>query len=480
VTPELEAQLVELGWIDLDGQLFRQDLPVSTGGTQTVLFGRHGADLALLAPIGDAVVDYSDARYDIDIAADIVVLVHRFAGTPTLKEIAAEAHDLAEYASGRADPHESPTTVVPAPPPEEAPTQMAPVVDEPTQLAPAAEPYGAPTMAGPVIEYAYSDEQPVIEFGYEGPQPEPEPEESSSRSPVLIAAVIAVAAVVLAAVVFVLTRDGSDSAAPVTIGEVGPCDVAPLMTPEKLTYSDRGLTVTTHIIPGCDSGDLLVNHGYRINVVDDTGKDVASGVFDLTGTPIAVGRSGATVDFTFPPGSFLRTADTINGAVRIIPHRDSYDGKPDSDTVSATAVTAAEPGIPETGDLEAAAATALTDIAAADRQILDDTLLDVWQPQLSSKRPGEVAEGITWTNADVLREHLQLRGRHPNARLVWSGDWPVYSDPTWWVTVAGVPFDSADGALGWCADQQYDAEHCLAKMLSQTRGSDGTAVPQGR
>lgn len=294
-----------------------------------------------------------------------------------------------------------------------------------------------------------------------------------SRNLVLIAAAIAVIAVLAAVLLFMFTRDAEPAV--VAVDEVSPCDVAPLLTPERIRYSDRGLTITTHITPGCPGGDLLTNHGYRINAVDAAGNDVASGVFDLTQAPIAMGSGGTTVDFVFPSDSYFRTADAIHGDIKLIPHRDSYDTTPDTGMSSPTEVTAGGPGQPETGSIDAAAASALADIAAADRPVLDDTLLDRWQPQLTSKRPGIVADGITWTDPEILREHLQLRQEHPGARLVWSGDWRVYHDPNWWITVAGVPFTTADQALAWC-DENRDDGRCFAKMLSHTRGSDVTTV----
>jgi hypothetical protein len=60
-----------------------------------------------------------------------------------------------------------------------------------------------------------------------------------------------------------------------------------------------------------------------------------------------------------------------------------------------------------------------------------------WIPQLISKRPGLVADGITWHNAAILREYLQLGQQYPGARLLWSGDWSTFSAGHFWVTVAG-------------------------------------------
>ena len=99
-----------------------------------------------------------------------------------------------------------------------------------------------------------------------------------------------------------------------------------------------------------------------------------------------------------------------------------------------------------------------------------------WLPQVSSKRPGLVAEGITWTNADILRDHLALRQRFPQARLVWSGDWTTFSSSNWWVTIVALPMTTPQQANGWCDAQGLDADHCFAKMISSVLGPDGTTV----
>ena len=97
-------------------------------------------------------------------------------------------------------------------------------------------------------------------------------------------------------------------------------------------------------------------------------------------------------------------------------------------------------------------------------------------PQLSSKRPGTVASGRTYDAAAILAEHEQLRARHPQARLLWSGDWPVFGSDDYWVTVLATPSSSAGGANSWCDRQGFGADDCFAKWLARSGGSEGTAV----
>ncbi|WP_148684963.1 hypothetical protein [Mycolicibacterium tusciae] len=220
----------------------------------------------------------------------------------------------------------------------------------------------------------------------------------------------------------------------------------------------------------------MINSGFRLTGVDSAGRDVASGIFDLATQPIAVGPGGVSVTFTFPSNSYWRPPNAIDGDVRLTGRNEGADRAVLGSARSASAVTAVAPGAPESGNLEAAAQSALVDIASADRKEVDASLLNRWQPQLSSKRTGLVYDGITWSTPDIVREHLDLRQRFSDTRLVWSGDWPVYSDPTWWVTLAGVPFVSGIEANSWCSSNGFDADHCFAKVLSHSQGAAGTTL----
>ena len=104
------------------------------------------------------------------------------------------------------------------------------------------------------------------------------------------------------------------------------------------------------------------------------------------------------------------------------------------------------------------------------------TVENAWVPQLSSKRPGTVSAGRTYDAAAILAEHEELRARHPQARLLWSGDWPVFDSGDYWVTVLATPSSSAGGANSWCDDQGFGADECFAKWLSRSGGSAGSAV----
>ena len=117
----------------------------------------------------------------------------------------------------------------------------------------------------------------------------------------------------------------------------------------------------------------------------------------------------------------------------------------------------------------------LRQIANGDRPFVSVRLADRWVPQLSSKRPGVVDQGIVWDNATTLREHLQLRERY-HARLLWSGEWSTFSTSNFWVTVAGITFPTSAGTLAWCTSQGFDRDHCFAKIVSTTHPVEGSTA----
>ena len=87
----------------------------------------------------------------------------------------------------------------------------------------------------------------------------------------------------------------------------------------------------------------------------------------------------------------------------------------------------------------------------------------LWVPQLSSKRPGTVDDGIVWDHDDIWQEHLRLRQQY-GAILLWSADWDFGADDLW-VTVATTGFPTADGARQWCLDRGRDTWHCFPAQL---------------
>jgi eukaryotic-like serine/threonine-protein kinase len=134
-------------------------------------------------------------------------------------------------------------------------------------------------------------------------------------------------------------------------------------------------------------------------------------------------------------------------------------------TQAATVPVAAAPPV----DPQAAALAQLQQYANGDREYVRDQLAERWVPQLSSKRQGlyDAEDGVTYDNASILQEHLQLRSRF-DAKLLWSGDWANFDGSNFWVSVANVTFNDSASALAWCRNQGLDADHCYAGVISET------------
>jgi len=127
-----------------------------------------------------------------------------------------------------------------------------------------------------------------------------------------------------------------------------------------------------------------------------------------------------------------------------------------------------------TPNLEQQSLARLQAMARDDRPYVAAVLADKWIPQISSKKVGLVAKGITWDNQAILAEHLRLRNIYPDVKLLWSGDWSTFDSGNFWVTVVGLwSYDFYD-VLGWCVDQGFDRDNCLAKKVSTTHPVAGS------
>ena len=117
----------------------------------------------------------------------------------------------------------------------------------------------------------------------------------------------------------------------------------------------------------------------------------------------------------------------------------------------------------------------LTRQISLDRPQVQRDLAETWVPQLSSKRLGLVANGITYGYTEILNDHVALRATY-GARLVWSGDWSTFGRGDFYVTVAPVSFNTPAEANAWCDRQTIDSANCFAKRLSATAGTVGSTV----
>lgn len=149
---------------------------------------------------------------------------------------------------------------------------------------------------------------------------------------------------------------------------------------------------------------------------------------------------------------------------------------PDSDSTEAAGGGADDTAEP-TEDAPSVASDPeerLGQIKDEDAEVIAAEIEGKWVPQLSSKQVGLVAEGMTWDNEDILAEHEQLRDKHPDVLLLWSGDYASFQSGDFWVTIVGKPYSDKEDALRWCTASGYSIENCIAKKISSSGGSDGT------
>ncbi len=296
--------------------------------------------------------------------------------------------------------------------------------------------------------------------------------------------VVAIVATTLT-VTYFLTRDESTvpTTPPAAQPQFGappltqaPCTSPPVLHPESAEIVSAGLAITTTIASSCGVADVVSNTAMQVNVVDGA-HDVAAGSFDTSTHPVAIpAGQTATRTLIFPAGLYWLTPNLLSQQLTMSAR---YNGRATqdagTDSPGNASLTANEPASPQFGSPESAALVGLREVVDADRAVVGG-LQQWWLPQLSSKRSGLVAEGVTWTNADILRDHFALRQRFSQARLVWSGDWTTFSSPDWWVTVVALPMTTPQQANGWCDQQGFDADHCFAKMVSSVLGPTGTTV----
>lgn len=126
--------------------------------------------------------------------------------------------------------------------------------------------------------------------------------------------------------------------------------------------------------------------------------------------------------------------------------------------------------------LDAASAKAALDGEVAHDQNAAEQLVDHWVPQLSSKRPGLVADGITYDYPQIWANFVQLRAQHPDVLLIWSGNYVSYKLTNFYVTIVAESYSDGASANQWCDGNGFAPEDCYAKLLSHSGGSNGTSL----
>ena len=132
------------------------------------------------------------------------------------------------------------------------------------------------------------------------------------------------------------------------------------------------------------------------------------------------------------------------------------------------------PVTPEPAPADTALAE-LNALRAADRPAVE-ALVGWWVPQLSAKRPGLRAKGITYDYVEILRDFREIQAQHPDALLLFSGEYSTFKYGDFWITVVPSPYDRGASANSWCDGWQIPADDCYAKLISHTVGYDGATV----
>lgn len=302
------------------------------------------------------------------------------------------------------------------------------------------------------------------------------------RAVAILIAFILVAGVSLGSIAFMLfgPRGGSTPSSPRAAKPAAgqPCSAEPQVFVDGMAMTRDGLAVTLRLTGGCDSDDVLTGPGVGLSISGGS-TDIAAGVFDLTGSPIALpGDRDATHTFVFPAGMYWRTPELVSARYSYGDLTATLTGASHGSGSGGygSSVTARSPMSPAHGSADATAAAALGELSAADRSVVSSSLENWWVPQVSSKRVGLYTDGITYGNEDILRNHLQLRQQYDNVRLLWANDWSTFDIANWWVTIVGAPYSDSGQANGWCDSHGIGVNDCFAKVVSTTRGPAGTTV----
>lgn len=205
-----------------------------------------------------------------------------------------------------------------------------------------------------------------------------------------------------------------------------------------------------------------------------------------TAWPGAVTHAGAAPTQARPwsPGPWLVALSVVlvvllsAGAV-LVTLRPALVFGEESPVVAPAAAAPADPAAPAAQPFMPAvvptASDELRDQVDRDRGRVE-SVTGLWVPQLSSKRPGTVDNGIRYDDTTILSHYRGLAARYPGAALLWSGDWPVFKGDDYWVVIVAQPFATPAQANAWCDQQGFGADDCLAKNLSHTGGPAGTTV----
>ncbi|WP_410605719.1 hypothetical protein [Amycolatopsis sp. lyj-90] len=120
-------------------------------------------------------------------------------------------------------------------------------------------------------------------------------------------------------------------------------------------------------------------------------------------------------------------------------------------------------------DGEEAARASLRNRAESDLSRAE-SFVGSWLPQVSSKRPGLTANGVTFDHQRIWTDFLRSLERYPDALLVRSGDFSSFRQGDFWITLVPAPHSSGPAANGWCESAGIGRDGCYAKRLAHSGG----------
>jgi hypothetical protein len=252
--------------------------------------------------------------------------------------------------------------------------------------------------------------------------------------------------------------------------------------------ADGAIRATVLVDNGCEIGQRLDDPSVAFALTGN-GVTVADATFDFSSRPVVVPAFGrGEAEIVFGPETFVDLAaietlglggDAMAGTSSLgLTYSYVCTDAPGASAPSAGGeVAGVATGTPVTpGALtESDALARLQEISAADRDLVESEVVNRWVPQISSKKPDvTLPNGTVWDAVSILDDHRAWRQRFPRVRLLWSGDYSTFEAADFWVTIVAVPFDSPEGALGWCDMQALPAEDCYAKLVSHTHPNEGS------
>ena len=250
------------------------------------------------------------------------------------------------------------------------------------------------------------------------------------------------------------------------------CETAPTFTVRSGDYADHSLRLHVAMAPACSAGDVLAGPEHHITIVGPSLTSagnglpvtIAQGLFDLS-TPLVIPPDGAEVTLIFGPGQHFQDVTGMNVGTFTVKHdpgRQPTEPVPLVEGESqGRVITAVPPAHSLGGDLSPA--ELLQQEVDRDRPLVDVDLTGYWTPQLASGKAGSAADEQAF-----LEELVRQRAQYPSAKLLHSDDWPVFAPGgPYWVVIAGIPFETAEETLQWCADEGFDPSSCYAKRLDQ-------------